>query len=66
MPALVDSWRKHLLEQFRIKTIHEIPYPEQAQIRSQILPSIQSPPPRVGKGPLQIILEQSWVNKLTP
>ena len=66
IPPVVETWRKHLLEQFRTKTIQGIPYPTQAQIRSQILSSIQSPPPRVGKGPLQIIIEQSWVNKLTP
>lgn len=64
MAPLGDSWRKHLLEQFRCKSVEEIPYPEEPQIRGQILPSIQSPPLRVGKGPLQIILEQSWVRRL--
>jgi hypothetical protein len=64
MAPLTESWRKHLLQQFRRTNVREIPYPEEAQIRDQILPSIQSGPTRVGKGPLQIILEQSWVRKL--
>ncbi|HKO60515.1 MAG TPA: hypothetical protein VJV03_05090 [Pyrinomonadaceae bacterium] len=64
MAPLSESWRKHLLEQFRCKDIQELPYPEERQIRDELEPSIQSPPPRVGKGPLQIILEQSWVRRL--
>jgi len=64
MPPMSDSWRKHLLEQFNRNDIREIPYPTEEQIRVQIEASIQGTPPRVGKGPLQIILEQSWVRKL--
>lgn len=66
MPPMSDSWRKHLLEQFKRKDIQEIPYPTEEQIRVQIETSIQGTPPKVGKGPLQIILEQSWVRKLMP
>lgn len=60
MPPLVEPWRQHFLNLFD----GTIAYATEAQIRNQVYGSIQGNPAKIGKGPLHVILEQSWKKKL--
>ena len=63
-PPLEEQWRRHLLKLFSCRSVGEIDHPEEMQLRAEIYRCIQGNPAKVGKGPLQIILEQSWTNAL--
>lgn len=64
MPPLEDPWRHNLLKLFNCRNVEEIDHPTEMQIRAEIYRWIQGNPAKVGKGPLQIILEQSWTSAL--
>lgn len=66
MPALTNPWRALLLEIFRAADESQIPYPETERLREQIQRSILGDPAKITKGPLQIILEQHWIQRLKP
>ena len=65
LPDLATMWQQHFLNLFGCSSIDKIPHLAEGQIREQIYESIQGIPPNVGKGPLQVILEQSWKPKLS-
>jgi hypothetical protein len=64
MPAAKDSWRSFLLDIFGVKSESGIPYPPEYRLREHIFGSIQGRPPRIARGPLQVILELCWVGLL--
>jgi hypothetical protein len=61
MPPLNDRWRSRLLEVFGNA---DIPYMDEARLREQIMSALQGSPARLSKGPLQIILENEWIEWL--
>ncbi len=62
MPLLRDPWKKRLLDEFGAATVGQIPYPNEMEMREQV--NVEGDPPKVQQGPLQVILEQSWIKKL--
>jgi hypothetical protein len=58
---LNDRWRSRLLEVFGNA---DIPYMDEARLREQIMSALQGSPARLSKGPLQIILENEWIEWL--
>jgi hypothetical protein len=61
MPPLNDRWRRRLLGVFGTENI---PYMDEARLREQIMSALQGSPARLSKGPLQIILENEWIEWL--
>lgn len=65
MPPLSDSWKSQLLSIFRVQDLKDLPYPSDQRLREQIFNSIQGlSSPKIGKGPLQVILETFWIEYL--
>lgn len=64
MPPLRADWLRYLLGLFKVKSASDIPYPDKPALREQVQRNIQNKPPRLFKGPLQIIIERSWKDKL--
>jgi hypothetical protein len=49
---------------FKAQDESHIPYPGEAILREKVHASIDGHPPKIIKGPLQIILEQRWADWL--
>jgi hypothetical protein len=64
VPAFREPWRSYLLGIFGAADESGIPYPDIPILRDKVLASIQGHPPKITKGPLQIILEQRWADWL--
>lgn len=64
MAPLDGRWKEHLLDIFEVDDEHRIPYPPEPTLREKIINAIQGTPPKLSKGPLQIILETYWVERL--
>ncbi|MDX2044370.1 MAG: hypothetical protein SF097_24385 [Acidobacteriota bacterium] len=65
MTPLKDPWRAHMLELFGVSQEQKIPYPEEMQLQEQIRLAIPGGHvPTLGKGPLQLILENYWAEWL--
>jgi hypothetical protein len=64
VPAFRDPWQPYLLGIFGAADESSIPYPDVPNLRDKVLASIQGHPPKITKGPLQIILEQRWADWL--
>jgi len=65
MPGFSQSWKQNFLSLFAANSPDDLPHLAENQMREQIYDSIKGTPPKVGKGPLQVILEQSWKQRLT-
>lgn len=65
MPGFSQSWKQNFLSLFGANSPDDLPHLAENQMREQIYDSIKGTPPKVGKGPLQVILEQSWKQRLT-
>jgi hypothetical protein len=64
VPAFDDPWKSYLLGIFRADDESGIPYPDVPNLREKIRALTQGHPPKITKGPLQIILEQRWADWL--
>ncbi len=65
MAPLNDPWRAYFLDIFSVNHEQNIPYPQEILLKEQIQLAIpQLPTTRLGKGPLQIILENHWAEWL--
>jgi len=65
VPEFEDPWKSYLLRIFKVSDESEIPYPDIPILRDKIHSLIYGHPPKIPKGPLQIILEQRWADWLT-
>ncbi|HET7436107.1 MAG TPA: hypothetical protein VFN10_15460 [Thermoanaerobaculia bacterium] len=65
MAPLRDPWRQRLFESFGIASEEKIPYPAPERLREQIQHSILGEPPKLERGPLQLILENHWTRTLS-
>jgi hypothetical protein len=64
VPAFHDPWKSYLLGIFKVPDESGIPYPDVPNLRDKIRNLTQGHPPKIAKGPLQIILEQRWTDWL--
>lgn len=63
-PLKNPSWRRRLLDSLGADDESRIPYPDEAKLREQTRLSISGEPPKVERGPLQLIIEQYWSKRL--
>ena len=64
MPELAKSWQQYFLKLLGSGRAEDLPHLDENEMREEIYEFIRGAPPKVGKGPLQVILEQSWKRKL--
>lgn len=64
VPDFHEPWESYLLRIFEVADQSKIPYPDIPILRDNIHRSIDGHPPKITKGPLQIILEQRWTDWL--
>jgi hypothetical protein len=64
-PLKNTSWRRRLLDSLGADDEAHIPYPDAAKLREQTRLSVAGDPPKVERGPLQLILEQFWSRRLS-
>jgi hypothetical protein len=63
-PVKNAAWRQRLLDSLDATDETHIPYPDIAKLREQTRLSIAGEPPKIERGPLQLILEQYWSKRL--
>ena len=64
-PDMPRIWKERLYDALNVKSSDKLPYPSEAKLRDQIQKGIKpTDAPRIEKGPLQIIIEQGWAERL--
>jgi hypothetical protein len=63
IPELKESWKLTLLDAFDARQEADIPCPDEPQLRRSVGRSIEGH--RIGRGPLQVILEECWREELS-
>jgi hypothetical protein len=64
-PDMPRIWKERLYDALNVKSSDKLPYLSEAKLRDQIQKGIKpTDAPRIEKGPLQIIIEQGWAERL--
>jgi hypothetical protein len=64
MPPLHADWRSFLISYLGVSSSEQIPLPDEMKLREQIRKCIPEGTPKLTKGPLQITIEQHWIEWL--
>jgi hypothetical protein len=63
-PALAPSWEHHFAQSFGVQRSSDVPVAAEARIRERLAENLRTTGPTLAVGPLQVIVEDSWLPTL--